>query len=104
LSGFHFYGTDLCLNAVREGRTAYIVGFPVTHLSSGNFDNPEFVRAKNSFEDRWRPRLFFGVIQTTCVRMTISRYRLIERLLKGRYFVGLLRRLNLCVLPLPGRR
>ena len=35
LSGFHFYGADLCLAAKRLGFGAYAVDFPLTHLSDG---------------------------------------------------------------------
>lgn len=35
LSGFHFYGADLCLAAKRLGFSASAVDFPLTHLSDG---------------------------------------------------------------------
>jgi len=39
LSGFHFYGADVCLNAAADGGTAYVIDFPLTHLSAGRFDD-----------------------------------------------------------------
>jgi hypothetical protein len=52
LSGFHFYGADVCLNAHLLGRTAYVVDFHVRHLSAGARP-PTYIEARERFVDRW---------------------------------------------------
>lgn len=60
LSGFHLYGTDLCLQAALNGFTAYAIAFNLTHKSFGNRDQ-EFYRIKKElvkkydsfFRSRW---------------------------------------------------
>jgi hypothetical protein len=42
LSGFHFYGTDLCRIAKILGRTAYVVDFHLLHKSLGKYDDSFF--------------------------------------------------------------
>jgi hypothetical protein len=39
LDGFHLYATDLCLNAIYNGYTCYVVDFHIHHLSGGCRDN-----------------------------------------------------------------
>jgi hypothetical protein len=39
LSGFHLYGTDICLIAELMGYSAYAIDFKLTHKSYGNPDN-----------------------------------------------------------------
>jgi len=65
LSGFHLYGTDLCLNAGRAGKTCRVIDFPVIHDSEGKIDGV-FFKAKDAFEDHLRNIGEEGVIKTTC--------------------------------------
>ena len=58
LSGFHLYGTDLCLNARRAGHTCYVADFNLTHLSPGNF-GADFERSRGLFIDRWNQEFHF---------------------------------------------
>jgi hypothetical protein len=69
-SGFHFYGTDLCLTADFLGYNAYVIPFLVKHLSKGNLKDmkvsePIFVRA---YGRKLRSRF----IQTTCTKFYLS--------------------------------
>ncbi|MHA4893632.1 hypothetical protein ACXZ1K_02680 [Pedobacter sp. PWIIR3] len=60
LSGFHLYGTDLCLNAELRGFTSYAISFNLTHKSYGNRDESFYtIREKlinkynHFFRNRW---------------------------------------------------
>ena len=75
LSGFHLYGTDAVLNAAMTGRRCYVIPFLLTHLSKGNVDSPEFKAACRAFSAAWSPRLFLGIINTTCANFVLSRRR-----------------------------
>jgi hypothetical protein len=39
LTGFHFYGTDMCLQAELAGGTAYVVDFHLRHYGAGTIDS-----------------------------------------------------------------
>jgi hypothetical protein len=71
LKGFHLYGTDLCLQARRRGRTAWVIDFHLRHLSAGRVDRG-FLAEQAGFERHWG-RLFGRalVIRTTCTRLTL---------------------------------
>lgn len=81
LSGFHFYGGDAALSAIAAGRTAYIIAFPVRHLSPGNTKSREFLACRAAFVDAWRPRLLVGLVRTTCAELRVSAHPLVERAL-----------------------
>lgn len=65
LSGFHFYGTDLCLNAEKLGFSSYVVDFPVIHRSEGTL-NSDFYSARDRFELHLREKGIHRFIRTTC--------------------------------------
>lgn len=52
LTGFHYYGWDLCLNADIRGYSSYVIDWHLKHLGSGNV-NQEFYDCKQRFEDKW---------------------------------------------------
>ncbi|WP_285010280.1 hypothetical protein [Pedobacter faecalis] len=60
LSGFHMYGTDLCLHAEMNGYSAYVIPFNLTHKSRGIRDE-DFYRIRGKlvkkynqfFQSRW---------------------------------------------------
>lgn len=54
LSGWHLYGTDVALNAILTGGSAYVVDFRLTHLSAGNPGG--FVASSRRFSAHWRSR------------------------------------------------
>jgi hypothetical protein len=65
LSGFHLYGTDLCLNAGMAGKTCRVIDFPVIHHSEGKI-NRGFFKDKDTFEEHLRKIGEGKVIKTTC--------------------------------------
>lgn len=71
LSGFHFYGTDLCLNAAVRGFSSYVIDFHLTHLSPGNKD-ASFFAAERAFAAKWNRVLSPRWLQTTCAVVPIG--------------------------------
>jgi hypothetical protein len=78
LSGFHFYATDLCLNAIIRQHTCYVIDFHLTHLSGGTLGTA-FLQAQARFNEKWCDKFFFCYIQTiTCATICSSRYRILR--------------------------
>ncbi len=66
LGGFHFYGADICLEAMAKGLTNFAIDACVEHLSSGKADS-DFFDATDKLYQKWKgknPPL--PVVQTTC--------------------------------------
>lgn len=79
LAGFHFYGADVCLNAITEGGSAYVIDFPLTHLSAGTFDET-YYELRQRFCDVWNPHHRFLYVTTTTDLVFISRSAVLRRL------------------------
>lgn len=77
LNGFHLYGTDLCLQAARKGRTCYIVSFHLTHLSRGRVDSG-FHAACKKFQKKWNRSFRFRYITTPCTTIFLSRNKVLS--------------------------
>jgi hypothetical protein len=71
LSGFHFYGADICLHAAQMGLNAYVIDFHLEHLSPGK-KNRDFDIAEQAFRAKWSRALSPRWIQTTCALMRLS--------------------------------
>lgn len=71
LSGFHLYGTDLCIIADILGYTAYIIDFNLTHKSDGNADK-SFYSLKKSLIKKYNHALRSRFMCTTITRFYIS--------------------------------
>jgi len=72
LSGFHLYGTDLCLQARRAGRSAWVIDFHLRHLSPGRMDE-SFYREQANFERIWGARVGrTEIVATTCTRLILG--------------------------------
>ena len=56
LSGFHYYGWDICLNADIRGYSAYVIDWHIFHAGKGNVDS-KFYDCKKRFEDKWNHAL-----------------------------------------------
>ena len=72
LHGFHFYGTDLCQNAILRGLSAWVVDFHLLHKSSGRFDG-SFLPAYREMCRKYRSNRPNGYIQTTCAFIPTGR-------------------------------
>jgi hypothetical protein len=79
LSGFHLYGTDICLLAKIRGYTCYVIPFLVNHLSEGNLKDLESF--EKDFLLSYGEKLNMGFVQTTCTRFYISNSELKNRIL-----------------------
>lgn len=75
LTGFHFYGADICLTAELLGYTAYVIDFHLEHLSAGKI-GPSFAAAEEAFRRKWSRALRPRWMQTTCSLMYLSGDRL----------------------------
>ena len=71
LSGFHFYGADICLNAAMAGYSAYVIDFHLAHLSAGN-KSEAFFDAQEAFRKKWNAALSPRWMQTTCALVRLS--------------------------------
>jgi hypothetical protein len=71
LSGFHFYGTDLCVIADILGWTSWVVDFHVFHKSTGGY-NPAFHRMKQELAGKYRRVLKGRFVQTTCTEIILG--------------------------------
>ena len=76
LSGFHLYGTDLCLNAYALGFSAWTLDYSLMHKGS-SLDGTALHRLAPAFRRAWRGRLRGGVVVTPCVVMIFSRVPLL---------------------------
>ena len=71
LSGFHLYGTDLCLIADCMGWNSYVIDFNITHKSSGKMD-PSFYKISEQLQKKYQ-RFFRGrYIKTTITRFYLG--------------------------------
>lgn len=71
LSGFHFYGTDICMNAQQLGFNCYVIDFHVLHYGFGVLTK-DFYESKNLFVKKYAKLKKGKFIQTTCIRFYIG--------------------------------
>ncbi|WP_411273211.1 hypothetical protein [Daejeonella sp.] len=71
ISGFHLYGTDICLIADCMGWNSYVIDFNISHDSSGRM-NPSFYEISNQLQKKYQ-RFFRGrYIKTTITRFYLG--------------------------------
>ena len=94
LDGFHFYGTDLCLQAELAGWTAHVVDFHLQHLSAG-FKSPDFYVCQQQLREKYARAFRSRWLQTTCALVPISASPMLNILggVASRPFAKLARRL-----------
>jgi len=72
LSGFHLYGTDVCLQARCAGRSAWVIDFHLRHLSAGRVDS-SFHQAQLALEKHYDTVLKLPWnIRTTCTKLILG--------------------------------
>lgn len=71
LSGFHMYGSDLCMIADILGFNSYIIDFNIIHKSDGNA-NKSFYDNKKAFIEKYNRALRGRFLATTITRLYIS--------------------------------
>ncbi len=92
LSGFHCYGTDVCLNALQRQYKTVLLPFRIKHLSTGNFDH-RFNESLKAFESMWSNRaLGYAQREGACILApSVHIRRLLSRVRVRRYFHSLVR-------------
>ena len=71
LSGFHLYGTDLCLIAKVLGYNSYVIDFNLIHKSNGNAD-ANFFQIRKQLIKKYRRAFSPRFISTTITRFYLS--------------------------------
>ena len=71
LSGFHMYGTDICLIADILGYKAYVIDFNLTHKSDGNAD-ASFYKCREDLMRNYNHAFRGRFMATTITRFYIS--------------------------------
>jgi len=70
LSGFHLYGTDLCIIADFLGYNCYVIPFLVKHLSLGNLK--ELDKHLDQFLYLYGKKIRSRYVETTCTKFYLS--------------------------------
>lgn len=79
LTGWHWYGTDLVLSGRRAGEEAWVVDFPITHLSSGTPDGC-YEQIAQAMVTQHSPYYRFGLVTaSTGVTLVLSRSPALRR-------------------------
>ena len=101
LSGFHFYATDLCLQAQRRGRTCFVIDFHLTHLSDGRAGGgtAAFYEAKRAFQHQWNCGYRLALLLTPFTIIPVSRYALGRLALRSNLLRRVMRRTDVVRLP-----
>jgi hypothetical protein len=94
LEGFHLYGSDVCLHALSDGGSAYVIDFPVTHLRSDRWESGEYDRARARFVEVWSERCALRYVATASEVLVLSRYRTLRRVLGSPRALGWVARLT----------
>ena len=83
LPEFHLYGTDIILEAERQGKRSYGLDLPLIHNAKVQLQlGSDYVRAYKYMVRKWRARL---PVPTTCGTLTANPLALLLRRLRVRY-------------------
>jgi hypothetical protein len=87
LTGFHLYGTDLCIIADILGYSCYVIDFHLRHKSPGKTDE-QFFLARAGMIQKYRRALRSRSISTTCTSMFLSGVPLLGNILSNHLVNG----------------
>ncbi|MDP3266153.1 MAG: hypothetical protein Q8M39_04925 [Sulfuricurvum sp.] len=91
LTGFHFYGVDLCIIANILGYNAYVIDFHLYHKSGGNC-NESFFTAKSRLISKYQRVLQPKFIRTTCTSLFLSSSKWLNLICNKKIIVSLKKR------------
>lgn len=91
LEGFHFYGTDICQQAIFRGFTCYVIDFHLMHYSSGNKDHHYF-NSKKRFIENYGKKLSARFLRTTTTRLYLSGSKFLNLLFNQKDVLFILRK------------
>jgi len=91
LKGFHFYGTDICQQAIFRGFSCYVIDFHLLHYSSGNKDHHYF-NSKKNFIENYSKKLSARFLRTTTTRLYLSGSKILNLLFNQKDILFILRK------------
>lgn len=91
MSGFHLYGTDLCIIAAMLGYNAYVIDFHLFHRSGGTCGT-NFYDVKKQLIEKYQRVLSSKYIRTPCTNLFLSNYRFLNYLLNKKLMYSLKKR------------
>ncbi|MGC1309735.1 MAG: hypothetical protein WA885_21130 [Phormidesmis sp.] len=78
LEGFHCYASDLCLSAIANKFSCYVIDFHLTHLSTGTY-NQVLYNAQDRLYKKWSNHFSFCYVKSTCSGIVLlSRYKILR--------------------------
>lgn len=91
MSGFHLYGTDMCIIASILGYSAYVIDFHLYHKSGGTCGS-NFYEVKKKIIEKYRKALSPKYIRTPCTNLFVSDCRFLNSLLNKKFMYSLKKR------------
>ncbi|WP_220719834.1 hypothetical protein [Agarivorans litoreus] len=93
LSGFHLYGTDMCIIAEILGLRSYVIDFHLLHNSGGNI-NKSFEVSKKELLNKYAKALSNKYIRSTCTKLIITNISWLNTLFNRSIIYSLRKRLE----------
>lgn len=91
MSGFHLYGTDMCILASILGYSAYVIDFHLYHKSGGTCGS-NFYGVKKNLIEKYRRALSAKYVRTPCTNLFLSNCRFLNYLLNKKIMYSLKKR------------